>query len=246
MNQRRNSNRGGQRNTMRRGYAALERNNFREREEEWGGRGMSDNHYNDNYLEGTHRGGRPGRGFGSVDRQAQQQMTHRRGGMRNSMMNNEGMDDFEDEGFDDRYETFENRHNGGDAYVDEEFDEFEDEADHTYERGNRSSGNTRAVLAMNKKQQRGKTKTNQSRKGRSSSDTSSSARSTKQKSSKKTTAKKSKSGKSRRGFASMDPEEVRRIASLGGRAAHEYGTAHEFTPREARAAGRKGGRARWS
>ena len=46
---------------------------------------------------------------------------------------------------------------------------------------------------------------------------------------------------SRRGFASMDPEKKRLIASKGGRAAHEKGTAHEFTPDEARAAGRKGG-----
>jgi general stress protein YciG len=49
---------------------------------------------------------------------------------------------------------------------------------------------------------------------------------------------------SRRGFASMDAEKQRRIASKGGRAAHEKGTAHEFTPEEAREAGRKGGEAR--
>ena len=51
-------------------------------------------------------------------------------------------------------------------------------------------------------------------------------------------------GKSNRGFASMDPERQRQIASEGGRAAHEKGTAHEFTPEEAREAGRKGGQAR--
>ncbi len=39
----------------------------------------------------------------------------------------------------------------------------------------------------------------------------------------------------------MSPEKKREIASKGGRAAHERGTAHEFTPDEARAAGRKGG-----
>lgn len=44
-----------------------------------------------------------------------------------------------------------------------------------------------------------------------------------------------------RGFASMDPERQREIASQGGRAAHERGTAHEFSPEEAREAGRKGG-----
>lgn len=48
-------------------------------------------------------------------------------------------------------------------------------------------------------------------------------------------------GTSQRGFASMDPARQREIASKGGRAAHEQGTAHEFTPEEARAAGRKGG-----
>lgn len=49
--------------------------------------------------------------------------------------------------------------------------------------------------------------------------------------------------KSRRGFASMDRERQRQIASKGGKAAHQKGTAHEFTPEEARAAGRKGGQA---
>jgi uncharacterized protein len=49
------------------------------------------------------------------------------------------------------------------------------------------------------------------------------------------------SGKSRRGFASMDPSRQRAIASRGGKAAHEKGTAHEWTSDEARDAGRKGG-----
>jgi general stress protein YciG len=44
-----------------------------------------------------------------------------------------------------------------------------------------------------------------------------------------------------RGFASMDANKQREIARKGGRAAHEKGTAHEFTADEARAAGRKGG-----
>jgi len=48
---------------------------------------------------------------------------------------------------------------------------------------------------------------------------------------------------SKRGFASMSPEKKREIASKGGRAAHERGTAHEFSTMEARAAGRKGGEA---
>lgn len=45
--------------------------------------------------------------------------------------------------------------------------------------------------------------------------------------------------KSRRGFAAMDPRRQREIASLGGRAAHLSGHAHEFTSDEARAAGKK-------
>lgn len=44
-----------------------------------------------------------------------------------------------------------------------------------------------------------------------------------------------------RGFAGMDEAKQREIASKGGRAAHEKGTAHEFDSEEARIAGRKGG-----
>ncbi|MCO4858911.1 general stress protein [Herbaspirillum sp. WGmk3] len=46
---------------------------------------------------------------------------------------------------------------------------------------------------------------------------------------------------SNRGFASMDENKQREIASQGGKAAHEKGTAHEFSSEEAREAGRKGG-----
>ncbi len=46
-----------------------------------------------------------------------------------------------------------------------------------------------------------------------------------------------------RGFASMDRNKQREIASKGGKAAHEKGTAHEWTSEEARQAGRKGGMA---
>jgi len=74
-----------------------------------------------------------------------------------------------------------------------------------------------------------------------------------------------RTGRSLRGFASMSKERQREIASRGGRAAHEKGTAHEFnsaeaslaarighqrgtahefTTEEARLAGRKGGLAR--
>ena len=48
-------------------------------------------------------------------------------------------------------------------------------------------------------------------------------------------------GRSNRGFASMDREKQKEIASKGGKAAHAKGTAHEFDSSEAREAGRKGG-----
>ena len=45
----------------------------------------------------------------------------------------------------------------------------------------------------------------------------------------------------KRGFRSMPAAEQREIARKGGIAAHKNGTAHEFTPEEARDAGKKGG-----
>lgn len=50
-----------------------------------------------------------------------------------------------------------------------------------------------------------------------------------------------RSGKETRGFASMDKDKQRAIASKGGRVAHLMGTAHEWTSAEARIAGRIGG-----
>lgn len=49
------------------------------------------------------------------------------------------------------------------------------------------------------------------------------------------------SNTSNRGFASMDEDKQREIASKGGKAAHESGHAHEFNSEEAAEAGRKGG-----
>jgi general stress protein YciG len=46
-------------------------------------------------------------------------------------------------------------------------------------------------------------------------------------------------GKEDRGFASMDRAKQREIASRGGKMAHVKGRAHEWTPEEARQAGRK-------
>lgn len=55
------------------------------------------------------------------------------------------------------------------------------------------------------------------------------------------TTEEKKTTKQRRGFAAMDPEKQREIASKGGKTSHASGKAHEFTPEEARVAGRKGG-----
>ncbi|OQP74093.1 general stress protein [Xanthomonas phaseoli pv. syngonii LMG 9055] len=52
-----------------------------------------------------------------------------------------------------------------------------------------------------------------------------------------------KGGTSNRGFASMDEDKQCEIASIGGKAAHESGNAHEFTSEQARKAGKKGGQA---
>lgn len=49
--------------------------------------------------------------------------------------------------------------------------------------------------------------------------------------------------KSARGFAKMDPKRQKEIAKKGGVAAHKSGHAHKFSPEEARAAGKKGGKA---
>jgi general stress protein YciG len=46
--------------------------------------------------------------------------------------------------------------------------------------------------------------------------------------------------KSERGFSSMDEDTQRKIASEGGKAAHERWSAHEFDSDEARRAGEKG------
>lgn len=48
----------------------------------------------------------------------------------------------------------------------------------------------------------------------------------------------------KRGFASLSIEDRKRIASLGGKAAHAKGTAHQFTSEEAAAAGKRRGQPR--
>lgn len=55
-----------------------------------------------------------------------------------------------------------------------------------------------------------------------------------------------RNSRGQQGFASMDKSRQREIASKGGKAAHQQGTAHEWTSAEAKAAGRKGGQSRSS
>ena len=45
--------------------------------------------------------------------------------------------------------------------------------------------------------------------------------------------------KKKRGFASMDPKKVKEITSMGGKAAHAKGVAHEFDSEEGKAARRR-------
>jgi len=53
-----------------------------------------------------------------------------------------------------------------------------------------------------------------------------------------------KGRKQKKGFAVLSPEKRSEISRLGGIAAHAQGKGHEFTPEEAKVAGRKGGLAR--
>lgn len=45
----------------------------------------------------------------------------------------------------------------------------------------------------------------------------------------------------KRGFAAMNPEKQKEIASKGGKASHAKGVGHEWSSEQARTAGRKGG-----
>lgn len=51
-----------------------------------------------------------------------------------------------------------------------------------------------------------------------------------------------KKAKGKRGFALLTPEQRADVSSMGGRAAHAAGSAHQFNPAEARIAGSKGGK----
>ena len=109
-----------------------------------------------------------------------------------------------------------------------------------------------AARTVNKiRREKGETKTTRSGSKKSSTRVSSSksrtakSRATNSRSTKsraRTGRSRRASGK-RRGFAGMSDQRQRAIAAQGGRAAHKQGTAHEFSPSEARKAGQKGGEA---
>jgi general stress protein YciG len=111
-----------------------------------------------------------------------------------------------------------------------------------------------AARTVNKiRREKGETQSQRSRSKKSSSKSGSrTIRSTKSRTARsRPTKSRSKSpagaGRSRRasgngrGFAGMSAQRQRAIAAQGGRAAHKRGTAHEFSPAEARQAGQKGG-----
>jgi general stress protein YciG len=102
-----------------------------------------------------------------------------------------------------------------------------------------------AARTVNKiRREKGETKAQRPRSKKSPTRTK--ARATKSRRSSKSPAR---TGRSRRasstgrGFAGMSDQRQREIAAEGGRAAHEQGTAHEFSKAEARKAGQKGGEA---
>ena len=124
----------------------------------------------------------------------------------------------------------------------------------TAKKSGRYGGRAEEVAArtINKiRREKGETEAQRSRSKRSSTGPSSSkSRATKSRSTKsRTRSGKAGAGRSRRassngrGFAGMSDQRQRAIAAEGGRAAHKQGTAHEFSPAEARQAGQKGGEA---
>ena len=110
-----------------------------------------------------------------------------------------------------------------------------------------------AARTVNKiRREKGETKAQRSGPKKSSIRTGSSkskrakVRATKSRRSSKSPARASRSRRASgtsRGFAGMSDQRQREIAADGGRAAHKQGTAHEFSPAEARKAGQKGGEA---
>ena len=107
----------------------------------------------------------------------------------------------------------------------------EEVAARTVNKIRREKGETKSQRARTKKPSTG---------SRSSKARPTKSRATKSRSTRSRTRAHRSSG---RGFAGMGEQRQREIAAAGGRAAHKQGTAHEFSPTEARKAGQKGGEA---
>src|SRR2546427_9549771 len=88
-----------------------------------------------------------------------------------------------------------------------------------------------------------KPRATKSRSTRSRARTSSTSRSSRSSKSPAHTGRSRRSSSNGRGFAGMSDQRQRAIAAAGGRAAHQQGTAHEFSVAEASKAGQKGGEA---
>ena len=108
-----------------------------------------------------------------------------------------------------------------------------------------------AARTVNKiRREKGETKTRRSgskkkasTRTRSSTSQAAKSRPTKSRSTRSRTGRSRRASSNRRGFAGMSDQRQRAIAAQGGRAAHKQGTAHQFSPAEARKAGQKGGEA---
>ena len=101
-----------------------------------------------------------------------------------------------------------------------------------------------AARTVNKiRREKGETKAQRSSGSRARSRETSTTRSKRSRSRSSRPRRASRASSNGRGFAGMTDQRQRAIAAEGGRAAHEQGTAHEFSSAEARQAGQKGGEA---
>jgi len=126
----------------------------------------------------------------------------------------------------------------------------EEVAARTVNKIRREKGETKAQRSSGRKKTSGRSSASRSRstKSRSSgsrtrSRTTSTARSKHPRSRATRPRRAARASSNGRGFAGMTDQRQRAIAAEGGRAAHQQGTAHEFSSVEARQAGQKGGEA---
>jgi general stress protein YciG len=197
-----------QREIARMGGRASGGRRFEEEDYDRGSRSRSRD-YDDEREEGTGRNG--GRGFASMDREEQREIAHM--GRRASHGGRRYEEDSDGRSSRSRSRDYDDGGNG-----------------HSSDRGRGWFGDREghAEAAERGWEERGRS--NRSRRDDEGDDRYESRRGSR-------TNRSSDRGEGR-GFASMDPEEIREIASMGGRAAHEAGTAHEWSSSEARRAAR--------